>query len=287
MSPQSFPSAPGPREPIRPPSLPFQSRLHRRASAGDRGSAGVPASVRFCPVDPAATDDERIAAAVRVIVTAYSAPGERVALADAANTAEPATRAARVHRDRLVETVLRLARGATTERPRRSLADAPRDGDRAGPGVASEPGPGPGLGRDRRPEADTEPIGLASVGRAQGTRPDRFTVIICGCTPRPPEPGSIADWAPLLAPDGALIVLTHSNQQSGARSARSGAIGRAAALTGLTLTDRLILAHQAPSATPPTTRHVRRAVALGGHRRTHATACVFRPSTPTEETRHA
>ncbi len=281
MSPPPIPSAPDSHEPIQPASSPPQARPHRHASGRRRGPAdAVPASVRFCRLAADAGHEERIATAVRVVVTAYSNPGDRVALADAA---EPGSPASGEHRDRLAETVLRLARGAVTELPRPALGDHLLDRGEAPTGAVpgSESGPGP-----EQPSV-AEPTVSPSARRAHERNPDRFAVIVCGCVPQPTDPGLMADWAPLLAPDGALIVLTHSNHKLEARAAHPGTIVRAAALVGLTLTDRLILAHDAPSTAPPTTRHSQRAVALGAHRRIHATACVFRPSIPSLEPRHA
>ncbi|GAA4884621.1 hypothetical protein GCM10023222_48800 [Saccharopolyspora cebuensis] len=283
MSPPPIPSAPDSHEPIQPP-LPRQpARRHRHAAGRRRDPArAVPASVKFCRLAPDAGHEERIVAAVRFVVTAYSNPGDRVALADAAERGSPAP-ASRERRDRLVETVLRLARGAVTEPPRPALGDhlLDRGEDRTGTAPESESGPGP-----EHPSV-AEPTASPAVRRAGERNPDRFAAIVCGCTPQPTDPGLMTDWAPLLAPDGALIVLTHSNHGSEVRTTRSGSIVPAATLAGLTLTDRLILAHDAPSTAPPTTRHSQRAVALGAHRRIHATACVFRPSTPSLEPRHA
>ncbi|OLT44100.1 hypothetical protein BJF85_20545 [Saccharomonospora sp. CUA-673] len=230
------------------------------------------ASVRFCRVDPSASLHERIAATVRVIVTTYSAPGDRIALADATDTASPGSRSAHEHRDRLVETVLRLARGAATEpTPRRFDEHAGEHGD-------------PRRGADSRTESESG-FGLplpddASTRPARDPRQDRFDVIICGCGWGPPNPSLIADWTPSLASDGALIVLTHSDRPGGGRTARSGAMVRAATLAGLTLTDRLIVARETPSTAPPVTTRARRAVARDGHRRIHASAHVFRPTGP-------
>ncbi|WP_139320720.1 hypothetical protein [Saccharomonospora sp. CUA-673] len=281
MSPPPIPSAPNSPDPIQPESPPPRARRHRHRSGCRRGPAGaVPASVRFCHVAPDASDEERIAAAVRVVVTAYSNPGDRVALADAA---EPGSPASREHRDRLVETVLRLARGAVTELPRPAPDDHLLDSGEARTGAVPESESGPG------PEqlSVAEPTASPSVRRTEERSRDRFAVIVCGCTPQSTDPGLMADWAPLLAPDGALVVLTHSNHGPGVRAADSGAVVRAAVLAGLTLTDRLILAHEAPSTAPPTTRHSPRTVALGPHRRIHSTACVFRHSIPSLEPRHA
>lgn len=281
MSPPPIPSAPDSPEPVQPASPPLRARRHRHASGRHLGPAGaVPTSVRFCRLAPDAGHEERIAAAVRVVITAYSNPGDRVALADAA---EPGSSPSRKHRDRLVETVLRLARGAVTELPRPPLGDhlLACGKDRIGADPGSESGPGP------EQESVAEPTASPSARHAQERNPDRFAVIVCGCTPHPTEPGLVADWAPLLARNGALIVLTHSNHKPGTRTAHPGAIVRTATLASLTPVDRLILAHDAPSTAPPTTRQRQRAVALGAHRRIHATACVFRPSIPSLEPRHA
>lgn len=281
MSPPPIPSAPDSPDPIQPASPPPRVRRHRHASGRRRGPVGaVRASVRFCRLAPDAGPEERIAAAVRVVVTAYSNPGDRVALADAA---EPGSPVSGEHRDRLVETILRLARGAVTELPQPALDDhlLDRGEDRTGAVPESESGPGP-----EQPSV-AEPTASPSARSAQERNPDRFAVIVCGCTRQPTDPGLMADWAPLLAPGGAFIVLTHSNHKLRARAVHSGAIVRVAALAGLALTDRLILAHDAPSTAPPTIRHNQRAVALGAHRRIHATACVFRPSIPSLEPRHA
>ncbi|NKQ57312.1 hypothetical protein HFP15_31045 [Amycolatopsis sp. K13G38] len=240
----------------------------------------MPATVRLCPVDPSVDDEEKVVVAVRVITTAYSDPGDRVALADAGEPAPAPPRGAPERRDRLVESVLRLGRGASAE-PALPTSKARRgDGgdDEPSTDAGFESGPGPALGRP--PDTVADRTLRPSVDDAPRPRPDRFAVIILGCTDRPVDPGLLAEWAPLLTPAGTLIVLTHSNQQRGSRSTRSGALHRAAAMAGLALTDRLILAHQPPSSGPPTTRHGRRAIALGGHLPAHSTALAFRPTTP-------
>ncbi|MBA0127297.1 hypothetical protein H0B56_17240 [Haloechinothrix sp. YIM 98757] len=285
MSPPSFPRTPDSHEPIQSVSSPQQARRHRNGSGRRRGPAGVvPASVLVCHVAPDSGPEERIVAAVRVVVTAYSDPGDRVALADAA---EPGSAAGREHRDRLVETVLRLARGAVTELSRPARGDDLLDRGEARFGTAPESGAESGPGPEQPPFPVGEPTARPATPRARERHPDRFAVIVCGCTRQPTDPGLMADWAPLLAPDGVLIVLTHSHHMPQVRTAHSGAIGRAATLAGLTPVDRLILAHDAPSAGPPTGQRGRRAVALGAHRRIHATACVFRPSIPSLEPCHA
>lgn len=216
-----------------------------------------------------------ITTAVRAVVPTYSNPGDRIALADVARLG--------TLRDRLLETVLRLARGAVTEPPRLALDDhhRARGQDRAGTAAGSESGLGP-----EQPSV-TEPIAPPDIHRLGEQNPDRFAVIICGCSPRPADPGLVAAWAPLLDPDGTLVVLTDSNHQAQARRGCSGGLTRAATQSGLTPLERLILARDATSPAPTTSEHSQYAVGLGAHRRVHATACVFRRTIPFPETRHA
>lgn len=281
MSPQSIPNAPPARTLASPTEPPTETSPRRLAPGGaSPRSAAVLATVRLCPLDPNATDEEKMAAAIRVITTAYSEPGDRVALADADDSTPVPARSARERRDRLVESVLRLGRGATAEpaRPTPETRRGHRGDNRPSAETGSESGPGPSL--DRPPDTAADRPLSPSADDAPRPRTDRFAVIILGCTRRPVDPGSLAEWAPLLTPAGTLIVLTHSNHLRGSRSTRSGAVHRAAAMAGLALTDRLILAHQPPSDGPPTTAHGRRAIALGGHLPAHSTALAFRPTTP-------
>ncbi|WP_243789031.1 hypothetical protein [Saccharopolyspora gloriosae] len=112
-------------------------------------------------------------------------------------------------------------------------------------------------------------------------------MIIAGWSDHPADPFAMADFTPALAPAGTVVVLTHSSDQRQARVGHSGQLSRAAALAGLILTDRLILAHQPPSTPRPATRRSLRVIALGGHRRIHTVASVFRRSTLSLEVRHA
>lgn len=77
-----------------------------------RKPAGPPrsATARLYLVDPAADTDEIVTSAVSLITTTDTAPGDRILLADPATT--PTT--SRTRRERLVESVLRLGRGAST-----------------------------------------------------------------------------------------------------------------------------------------------------------------------------
>lgn len=271
MPPHPTPATPPPRQPVPPASQPHPAPAHHVDEVRGPGRAAVAAALRIYPVAPRANADEIMIAAVREIVTTCTAPCDRVLLADPTHDPAPV---ARDRRDRLVETVLRLGRGATT---RPACDHHPRRLD-SGPSAESrsESGPGP---------TPRGPVG-AVVNRTQATpsrrdpspRPDQFTLIIFGCATDPVEPASLARWVPLLASTGTLVVLTHSSQQRESRSTRSGGMCRAAAAVGLDLTDRLIIAHEHPRSCPRTTRDDRRALARTGHRRAHSTALVFRAS---------
>lgn len=244
----------------------------------------VSATVRLCLVDPAADADGIVTAAVSMITTTYTAPGDRIMLADPET---PATGASRTRRDRLVESILRLGRGATTGPDFRPHSDL--DCAAAGGGLPAAPGAGSGLGP--RPGDATDPVAnptdRQSLGEPSRPGSDGFKLIIAGWSDHPADPFAMADFTPALAPAGTIVVLTHSNDQRRERVGHSGQLSRAAALAGLILTDRLILAHEPPSARRPATRQCRRAIALGGHRRIHTTASVFRLSTQPPEVRHA
>ncbi|GAB3681997.1 hypothetical protein REH65_24590 [Saccharopolyspora sp. ID03-671] len=250
----------------------------------ERTGPPVSATVRLCLVDPAADADEIVTAAVSMISTTYTAPGDRIMLAA---PEAPATGSSRTRRDRLVESVLRLGRGATTGPDFRPHSD--HEFAAAGGGLPGARGSGSGLGP--RPGDVAEPVAnltdQKSLGESFGPGSDGFALIIAGWSDQPADPFAMADWAPLLAPAGTVVVLTHSSNQRQARISHSGQLSRAAALAGLILTDRLILAHQPPSPPRPTTRRSRREIALGGHRRIHTTASVFRRSPPSPEVRHA
>ncbi|WP_338600630.1 hypothetical protein [Saccharopolyspora sp. SCSIO 74807] len=240
--------------------------------------------MRLCLVDPAADADEIVTAAVSMITTTYTAPGDRIMLADGE---APATGSSRTRRDRLVESVLRLGRGATATPDHRAHGD--HESATAGEGLPGARGSGSGLGP--RPGDAAEPVANPTdqqpLDESPGPGFDGFELIIAGWPDHPADPFAMDDWTPLLAPAGTVVVLTHSSDQREARVGHSGQLSRAAALAGLILTDRLILAHQPPSPPRPATRRSLRAIALGGHRRIHTTASVFRRSTLSPEVRHA
>ncbi|WP_433470656.1 hypothetical protein [Saccharomonospora azurea] len=241
------------------------------------------ATVRLCLVDPGADADEIVTAAVSMITTTYTAPGERIMLADGGS---PETRAGRTRRDRLVESVLRLGRGATTHPDFRPHSDHESSAARGLPGA---PGSGSGLGP--RPGDLAEPVAnptdKQSPCEPSGPGSDGFALIIAGWSDHPADPFAMSDFAHALAPAGTVVVLTHCSDHRQARVGHSGQLSRAAALAGLILNDRLILAHEPPSAPRPISRRTRREIALVGHRRIHTTASVFRRSTSLPEVRHA
>ncbi len=276
MSPQPIPNGPYSREPAHPPGPASSDRTGPPVVSRVRGREPAPATVRLCPVDPDAPHAEKIAAVVRVIATWYSEPGDRVLLADASEPMQGSSRAARRERDRLVESVLRLGRGATTDPA--WLPHGDQQAGRQSDGPDEVLGSGSGLRpTDRRPrESVADRTGSPSPTGALKPGADRFALIIAGCASPPADPDALPDWARMLTPTGTLVVITHSNRQAGSWTGRSGSLCRRAALAGLTLTDRLIVAHRPPNPAPPATDHDRRAVALGGHRRVHSTACVFR-----------
>ncbi|MFB9725677.1 hypothetical protein [Haloechinothrix salitolerans] len=247
---------------------------HQRHSKG-----GVSARVRFCPVDPNSGIDDRIVTVVRVLVAAYTAPGERVALADATTSTAHGSWAAREHRDRLIETVLRLGRGATTEPPQPTGATPRRSQNADRNDAWSGSGPGP----HQPPATVTEPAARAATDRTRDRNPDQFRLIIFGCTRHPAEAASVIDWAPHLARHGTLIVLTHSSGEPDGGTARSGSSCEIDALANLALTDRLLLAHRAAGIAPS----AQRAYALGSRHRIHTTASVFRPAVRQPEVRDA
>lgn len=97
-----------PRPELPPPDTPNRHRPNPGVESGRtprREPADPPpsATVRLRPVNPAA---------VSMITTTYTAPGDRIMLA-APKTAE--TSSTRARRNRLVESVLRLGCGATTD----------------------------------------------------------------------------------------------------------------------------------------------------------------------------
>lgn len=255
---------------------------HRAAPARERFGPSASATVRLCLVDPAAGADEIVTAAVSLITTTYTLPGHRIMLVDSGAPAPTSQQ----RRDRLVESVLRLGRGATTAPDHRLQGDHESDTSVRGlSGII----PGAGLGPRHDHPAESVAIQTARqpVSEAAGPGPDGFELIIAGWSDSPVQSFALADWAPHLTPTGALVVLTHSNDQYRARTAHSRLLSGAASLAELILTDRLILAHQRPSASQPASERGRRAIALGGHRRIHTTASVFRRSAPYPEVSHA
>lgn len=278
-----------PNPEVPPPASPDEHGASPRVGAvhAPRREPAIPprsATARLCLVDPAANTDEVVTAAVSLITTTYTAPGDRILLADTGTTP---TTASRKRRDRLVESVLRLGRGASTtpdEQPPNdhessaasgSLPGSPRSGSGLGPPSGDPAGP---VANPTARQPDGEP---ASPGS------DDVRLIIAGWSDHPADLVEVADYTPALSPSGTVVVLTHSSDQDKVQAGPSGQWTRAAALAGLTLTDRLILAQQPPSPPRPATRQNRRAIALGSHHRTHTTACVFRPSTTVPEVRHA
>ncbi|MCI2420051.1 hypothetical protein MOQ72_21655 [Saccharopolyspora sp. K220] len=242
------------------------------------------ATVRLCPVDPAADADEIITAAVSLITTTYTAPGDRIMLAD---TETPATGASRTRRDRLVESVLRLGRSATTAPDYRSHLD--HESAAAGGGPPSTSVSGSGLGHQSGDPVKwvANPTNYQDRGEPSGPGSDGFTLIIAGWSDHPADPFAMADWAPALTPAGTVVVLTHSSDQHRSRATHLGRLSRAAASAGLILINRLILAHH-PSPVPrPATRQSRWEISLGGHRRILTTASVFRHSSPLLEVHHS
>ncbi|WP_157182780.1 hypothetical protein [Sciscionella marina] len=250
----------------------------------ERTGPPVSATVRLCLVDPAADADEIVTAAVSMITTTYTAPGDRIMLAAPES---PTTGSSRTRRDRLVESVLRLGRGATTDPDFRSHSD--QEFAAAGGELPAAPGSGSGPGPRGCDTTDpvANPTDRPSPGEQSGPGSDGFELIITGWSEQPADPFAMADFTAALAPTGTVVVLTHSSDHWRARVGHSGQLSRAAALAGLILSDRLILVHEPPSAPRPATRRRRREIALGGHRRIHTTASVFRRSTPLPEVRHA
>ncbi|WP_338595412.1 hypothetical protein [Saccharopolyspora sp. SCSIO 74807] len=250
----------------------------------ERTGPPVSATVRLCLVDPAADADEIVTVAVSMITTTYTAPGDRIMLAAPKS---PATGSSRTRRDRLVESVLRLGRGAATDPDSRPHSD--QEFAAAGGELPAVPGSGSGLGPRDGDTTDpvANPTDRQSSGEQSDPGSDGFELIIADWSDHPADPFAMADWTPLLAPAGTAVVLTHSSDQHQARVGHSGQLSRAAALAGLILTDRLILAHQPPSVPRLASRRSFRAIALGGHRRIHTTASVFRRSTLSTEDRHA
>ncbi|RKT86434.1 hypothetical protein SAMN05421805_10675 [Saccharopolyspora antimicrobica] len=243
----------------------------------------VPTTVRLCLLDPAAGADEIIAAAVSMIITTYTVPGDRIMLTDAG----AAMADSRERRDRLVESALRLGRSAATMPDHRSHSEHHPAPTSRGLHDTSKSGSGLGPRCDDTAGPVANPTGQQSLGEASSPDSDGFRLVIAGWSDHPVDPFAKVDWARVLAPAGAIVVLTHGSDQRHARATHSGQWARAAAAAGLILTDRLILAHQLPAAPRSATPLGRQAIALHGHRRIHTTACVFHRSTPPAEADHA
>ncbi|SDW39920.1 hypothetical protein SAMN05216215_100317 [Saccharopolyspora shandongensis] len=259
------------------------SNAAAREPRRERSGPSASATVRLCLVDPAAGADEIVTAAVSVITRTYTVPGDRIMLA----TSAVPTSTSRQCRDRLAESILRLGRGATTtadHSPRRSPGSGTSGGCSSG---TSRSGSGLGPRHDRLIEPVSNPTDRPSLNGPSGSNSDGFALIIAGWSDCPVEPWALADSALDLAAGGAVVVLTRSSDQRSGRSLRSRHLTHLAAQAGLILTDRLILAHQLPSAARPPTGQDRRAIARGGHRRIHTAAQVFRHSNPQSEVRDA
>ncbi|GAB3677401.1 hypothetical protein [Saccharopolyspora tripterygii] len=281
-----MPALPLPEVP--PPDTPDDHRPNLRVGSAreeprERTSSPVSATVRLCLVDPGADEDAIVTTAVSMITTTYTAPGDRIMFADGE---PPATGSSPTRRDRLVESVLRLGRGATATPDHLTRGDHGSD-TAAGclPG-ARESGSGLGSRSGDLAEPVVNPTDQQPLDQSSGPGSDGFGLIIAGWSDDPADPFAMADWTPLLAPGGTAVVLTHGSDQHQARVGHSGQLSRAAALAGLILTDRLILAHRPPSRTGLASRRSFPAIALGGHRRIHTIASVFRRSTQSTEDHH-
>lgn len=192
---------------------------------------------------PAADAGTIITAAVSMITRTDTAPGDRIMLVDGET---PATSSSQTRRDRLVEFVLRLGRGrppvrtpaptAITSAPRRVAVWSTTQG----PSQDSAPG------RPTRPRRSrTRPTGSPPVAGRPGFR--RFESIIASWPEYPAGPSPMADQTPLLAPVGAIVVLTHSSDFRRVLTGRSGPLPRSAAMAGVIVTDELVPASTAAS----------------------------------------
>jgi hypothetical protein len=216
-----------------------------------------PASVWLCAEDELREGTALIAqwllTAIIKIVTAYTAPGQRVLLFDPApHITPPAGWPSTVAGHRpghgpyagLLEagwTVVRLGRGVHTET---AAALPDRFGDSvAGASPGSESGPGPhapspasdrldGGGADRQSGPDI-------AGTAYG--PDRFELIITAAEPHTLVALQPTDWAGLLTPTGTLAVVTHGDNSGGWFVDPAGPLVRAAHHAGLHFADRIAL----------------------------------------------
>ncbi|QGK70320.1 hypothetical protein GIY23_13010 [Allosaccharopolyspora coralli] len=230
---------------------------------------GAAASVLLCPTAPDAGRWAQFAAALPALITAYTDPGDRVLLAPTPGPDDSRPNTDADERDRLVETVLRLGRGATTH----ATPDAPRS-PRSDTRPQPESETGPGL----RPATRSAP-GPTAPPDSPSPVSDRFALIVLGDPTTPQRHGHLAELAPQLDADGTLVVLTHSDEPGWFCTGRfrRRAHTRGAVRDGLVLTDRLIIAHEHPDPSPPANPSERRAVAEHGHRPAHSTAFVFRP----------
>ena len=216
----------------------------------ERTGPPVAATVQLCLLDPAADADTIITAAVSVITTTDTAPGDRVMLVATGET-PVATSSSQPRRDRLVEFVLRLGRGRPPVRTTAltTITSAPRRvavwSTTQGPSPDSDPG------RPTRPRRSrTRPAGSPPVAGRSGFR--RFESITASWSEHPAGPSTMADQTPLLAPVGATVALTHSSDFRRVLTGRSGPLPRAAARAGVIVTDQLVPASTAASTAPST-----------------------------------
>ncbi|TDD43070.1 hypothetical protein [Saccharopolyspora elongata] len=231
------------------PTLSAPPKATQGIARDDRSRVFVPVStsVRICRVDPAADVDEIVTAVVRTITTVYAEPGDRVLIADVIDPHQNPIQVAQELRDRLVQTVLRLGRGATAAPCRQSHRDHDGGVPVGGPTVEarSQSGLGPG---PRGPVAvAVNRTGQHGPGPVPQPSADWFTLIITGCTSCTADPNALSDWVPMLAHDGLLIVITPGIDLRQKVHTRSGDLCHAAEEAGLALTGRLILTYR-PSA---------------------------------------
>ena len=174
----------------------------------ERTGPPVSATARLCLVDPAADADEIVTAAVSMITTTYTAPGDRIMLAAPES---PTTGPSRTRRDRLVESVLRLGRGATTDPDSRPHND--QEFAAAGGELPAVPGSGAGLGP--RDGDTTGPVANPTAPHSPAEQPDPgsgdFALIIAGWSEQPADPFAMADFTAALVPASTLVALTHSS----------------------------------------------------------------------------
>lgn len=252
------------------------------ASRHHSGSS-VPAWVQPCLADLEAGADEVVIAAVSLITTTYSAPGDRILLA---SPDEPIP-ASGQRRDKLVESVLRLGRGATTtpDHPHRRRHERDTVDEWSPLASRSESGCGPHLAHSIEPDA--KPADRPRRDNPSQLGSDGFHLIIAGWSNAPIKPCALADWTLDLAPHGTVVVLTLSSDQCNESGTHSWSLEHCAAQAGLIWIDRLVLAHRFPPTPRPPTAPGRREIALRSHRCIHTTAHMFRRPIPQPDAGHA